>query len=126
MKKIFIICTVRGASEEYKMMLENYVKNLESSGYAVHLPHRDTKQDARGLDICLQNGEAIYNSDEIHVFYNSKSQGTHFDMGFTFAIQTLHNMGLIANNQKIVVVENEKYGEGKCYARMLDEWAGNI
>lgn len=110
-KKIFIICTVRGASDEYKKKLEDYVKGLEDLGHEVHLPHRDTNQDARGYDICRENMEAIVSSHEVHIFYNSKSQGTHFDMGVAFAL-----------GKKIVVVENEGYGEGKSYPRMLDEW----
>ena len=112
MKKIFIICSVRGASDEYVTKLERYVLSLEQQGYSVHLPHRDTNQKAKGYDICLENCNAIKNSDEVHVFYSSESQGTHFDMGVAFAF-----------NRKIVVVENEKYGEGKSYPRMLDEWS---
>lgn len=42
MKRMFIICTVRGASEEYKKKLEDYVAQKESEGWTVHLPHRDT------------------------------------------------------------------------------------
>lgn len=111
MKKVFIICSVRGASEEYRIKLENYVSELENKGVIVHLPHRDTNQNARGFDICIQNANAIKDSDEVHIFYNSSSQGTHFDMGVAFAL-----------NKLIIVVENEKYSEGKSYPRMLDEW----
>jgi len=110
--KIFIICTVRGASEEYKKKLEDYVAKLESKGNQVHLPHRDTNQQASGFEICSQNADAIYDSDEVHIFYNPDSQGTHFDMGVAFAY-----------SKKIVVVENVEYGPGKSYPRMLDEWA---
>jgi hypothetical protein len=42
-KNIFVICSVRGASAEYRMKLENYVADLEEGGYHVHLPHRDTE-----------------------------------------------------------------------------------
>ena len=111
MKKIFIICSVRGASEEYKAKLEAYVSKLEEKGHKVHLPHRDTNQNAKGIDICKENTMAIFKADEVHIFYNSSSQGTHFDMGVSFAL-----------GKKIVVVENEKYGEGKSYPKMLDEW----
>ena len=110
--KIFIICTVRGASDEYKKKLEDYVAKLEKKGHKVHLPHRDTNQSARGYDICLQNCKAIAMADEVHIFYNPDSQGTHFDMGVAFAY-----------GRKIVVVENIEYGPGKSYPRMLDEWA---
>lgn len=112
MKKIFIICTVRGASEEYKKKLEDYVAKLESEGNQVHLPHRDTNQTASGYEICKQNARAIAMCDEVHIFYNPDSQGTHFDMGVAFAY-----------GHKIVVVENVEYGPGKSYPRMLDEWA---
>lgn len=110
-KKIFIICTVRGASTEYKQKLENYVSKLEQEGNIVHLPHRDTNQNASGFDICEQNANAIREADEVHIFYNGTSQGTHFDMGVSFALR-----------KKLVVVENEVYGEGKSYPRMIDEW----
>lgn len=109
--RIFIICSVRGASDEYQLKLEAYADQLKSEGHEVHLPHRDTNQKATGYNICLQNMEAIVKSDEVHIFYNSKSQGTHFDMGVAFAY-----------NRKIVVVENEEYTEGKSFSRMLDEW----
>ena len=111
MKKAFVICTVRGASDEYRTKLETYVSQLEKSGVKVHLPHRDTNQDARGYDICKQNAMAIKNADEVHIFYNKESQGTHFDMGVSFAL-----------GKKIIVVENESYGAGKSYPKMLHEW----
>lgn len=111
--KIFIICTVRNATEEYKQKLEAYVKSLEDQGHTVHLPHRDTDQTKRGLDICHINTKAIANSNEVHVFYNPESQGTHFDMGVAFAY-----------GRKIVVVENTPYDVNqKSFAKMLDEWA---
>ena len=109
--KAFIICSVRGATDEYRRNLEAYVSDLEGKGVKVHLPHRDTDQTARGFDICSQNRDAIAAADEVHIFYSGKSQGTHFDMGVAFAL-----------NKKLVVVENEEFGEGKPYPRMLQEW----
>ena len=109
--KIFIICTVRKASFEYVKKLEQYAESLENQGHNVHLPHRDTDQDETGINICRQNYQAIKNADEVHIFYNPESTGTHFDMGVTFAL-----------NKPIVVVENVEYGPGKSYPRMLDEW----
>lgn len=110
MRKVFIICSVRGASDEYRAKLEKYVANLEQDS-EVHLPHRDTNQNETGINICKQNAEAIKCADEVHIFYSSKSQGTHFDMGVAFAL-----------NKKLVIAENEEYGEGKSYPRMITEW----
>jgi nucleoside 2-deoxyribosyltransferase len=75
-------------------------------------PHRDTDQNGRGYDICTENMNAIKEADEVHIFYNPDSQGTHFDMGVSFAL-----------GKKIIVVENIEYGPGKSYPRMLDEWS---
>jgi len=111
-KRIFIICSVRGASDEYKRKLEDYVLKLENDGHIVHLPHRDTNQKETGFNICTENAEAIKSADEVHIFYSSLSQGTHFDMGVAFA-----------NRKPLIVVENEVYGEGKSYPRMIDEWS---
>jgi nucleoside 2-deoxyribosyltransferase len=114
-KKVFIICTVRGATKDYIVKLENYVHDLEESGVEVHLPHRDTNQKAKGYEICHENAVAIAQANEVHIFYNGTSQGTHFDMGVAFAL-----------GKKLVIVENEEFGEGKSYPRMLTEWVEAI
>lgn len=109
--RIFVICSVRGAWPHYVDRLNDYVEELESTGHTVHFPHRDTNQNETGINICRQNKQAIIDADEVHIFYNSKSQGTHFDMGMAFAM-----------NKKIKVIENESFGNGKSYPRMLSEW----
>ena len=113
--EIFIICSVRGMEESYRQKLENYVNDLEGGGHIVHLPHRDTDQTNNGLSICHENMTAIKHSNEVHIFYNKESQGTHFDMGVAFAL-----------NKRIVIIENEPLTEGKSYQRMLVEWEANL
>lgn len=113
MKKVFIICTVRGADAEYQKMLEDYTASLERNNIEVHLPHRDTNQEASGLDICTQNMKAIINANEVHVFYNPDSKGTHFDLGMAFAL-----------NKKLVIVEAPELTGGKSFNRMIQEWVG--
>ena len=109
--KVFIICTIRDATQEYLSKLTEYVQNLENKGIIVYAPHRDTNQMALGYEICQQNMKGIVEADEVHIFYNPKSQGTHFDMGMAFAL-----------NKNIVIVENEPLTEGKSFQRMLTEW----
>ena len=111
MNKIFIICSVREAEEDYKCKLESYKAELESKGYQVHLPHIDTNQEAKGIDICRENANAIFNANEVRIFYSPKSTGTHFDMGVAFGF-----------GKRIKVIENVEFGEGKSYPRMLMEW----
>lgn len=113
--KIFIIGAVRGAEEKWRKRLEEHVALLEANGNTVHLPHRDTDQNATGIEICRQNCNAIAEADEIHLFYRADSQGTHFDMGCAFALK-----------KKLRVIELPEYGEGKSYPRMAHEWEKNL
>lgn len=113
--RIFIICSVRGVTDEYKTKLESYATQLELQGHKVHLPHRDTNQSASGYDICIQNRTAIVFADEVHIFYSPNSQGTHFDLGVAFTL-----------SKKIVIVENGEVTEGKSFPRMLEEWSNKI
>jgi hypothetical protein len=99
------------ADAEYLEILKDYVERLEVDGHQVHWPYRDTDQTASGFDICLQNKMAILAADEVHVSYNSASQGTHFDLGMAFSV-----------GKVIKVIHNETYGPGKSFARMIDEW----
>lgn len=111
-KRIFLICSVRGASEDQLSRQLEYVTRLEEQGCTVHYPPRDTDQLASGLNICQQNLAAINKSDEVHIFYTEHSQGTHFDMGAAFALR-----------KRIVIADCNKPQPGKSYARMLHEWA---
>lgn len=111
MKKVFIICTIRTATKKYIDKLESYVYDLESRGFDVYAPHRDTNQFDLSYDICRQNMRGIVDADEVHIFYNSKSQGVHFDMGMAFAL-----------GKKVVVIENEPLTNGKSFQKMLIEW----
>jgi len=119
MKKVFLICPVRLATEETKAKLESYVKDLEDSGVKVHLPHRDTNQNATGLEICTENMNAIAQANEVHIFYNAESQGIHFDMGVAFALgKKIHCVELPEGDAEAYINKSGK----KEFPRMLAEW----
>ncbi len=111
MKKVFLICPVRGASADEKDKLSRYVERLESQGYKVHYPSRDTDQtDPIGVQIITKNLEAILNSDEVHLFYSEKSQASIMDFGFSYG------------NRKPIYVVNKhsiKPTDGKSYQNIL-------
>jgi len=109
--KIFIIGAVRNADAKWKEKLELYTKALEANGHTVHLPHRDTNQNLSSIEICTINKNAIIESDEIHLFYIPESQGTHFDMGMSFAL-----------NKKLRVISSPEINEGKSFNRLAHEW----
>lgn len=86
--KIFLICPVRGIADEEKIATEQYVLDLEKAGHKVHWPPRDTNQDDPiGLLICQDNRQAIQNAEEVHIWWNDKSQGSLFDLGMAFALR---------------------------------------
>ncbi len=113
---IFIICSVRNATEEYNKKLYAYVAELEAQGHRVHLPPRDTNQidnETGGYRICNDNYMAIDKADEVHVSYNPVSTGTHFDLGVAFAL-----------HKKIVVFESlaNEATSGKSFQNMINYW----
>ena len=108
MKKVFLICPVRNASEETSRAIADYVLRLEQSGHEVHWPPRDTPQDDPvGMRICNDNGTAIFGADEVHVWYDPASQGTVFDLGMTFMLTEVLGM------PKKVVIANPEAVDGK-------------
>ena len=106
MKKIFLVCSVRNASDEEKAAQEEYVKKLEAKGDKVYWPHRDTKQDdPTGLNIIAQNRQGIIEADEIHFWWkhrpdgSSESEGSVFDFGMTW-------MAMLLMPEKKIVIAN--------------------
>lgn len=85
--KIFIICPVRGCTDEEREQIANYVSLLEDIlSIEVYWPMRDTPQvdETSGLEILAANEQSLLAADEVHVWYNPKSQGTHFDLGIAY------------------------------------------
>ena len=110
MKKVFLICPVREASPEVRNRMEAYVANLESDGYKVHLPHRDTNQEDEtgGYVICKTNFQAILEADEIHIWYDETSAGSKFDMGGVFML-----VAMLGHKKKIVLVNKDEVVDEK-------------
>ena len=112
--KIYLVCPVRKASPEYSLAAQNYVAELESLGYQVYWPARDTDQiDPTGLRICNDNRRAIEAADEIHVIWDGQSQGSIFDLGIAFAMR-----------KKVVPVIGAfpAKTEGKSIENMVYDW----
>ncbi len=108
--KSFFICPVRGVSADKTRQI---VRDLESSGWKVHWPPRDTDQvDDTGLRICHNNLRAIVRSDAVHVVWDGKSQGTLFDLGMAFAL-----------NKKVIPIVLPEPTEGKSFQNMVRAWA---
>lgn len=83
---IFLICPVRIATPEVTAAVEAYVKGMEAAGYKVYWPARDTRQTEGATRICDSNRIAIQRADEVHVWWDAKSEGSIFDLGMAFSM----------------------------------------
>ncbi len=110
-KRIFVICPVRNVDAETNEAIRNYIHGLEERGYKVHWPFRDTNQnDPVGLNICSENREAIYLADEVHIWFDVKSQGSLFDIGITFAfIRDLDKKVVIINKDQVLPTPHKSF-----------------
>lgn len=85
--KAFLICPVRGASAEELVKIQQYVSEQEQKGTSVYWPYRDTDQsDPHGSDIIYSNYVGMYESDEVHIWWNPDSKGSLFDLGMAYAM----------------------------------------
>ena len=107
--KIYILCPVRKMTNEEKVFVENHIDEL-SKEHEVH-SYRDVEQNCEtGSSIVLAHGKAIEECDEVHVFWNHESTGSHFDLGMAYAWK-----------KKIVFIKLFKDNEGKSYHKALNE-----
>lgn len=83
---VYIICPVRGMKNEYKPMMEGHVRDLEKYGHTVFYPPRDADQKAAPDKLVESEILAIAEADEVHIFWDNNSYGSHFDLGVAMAL----------------------------------------
>jgi nucleoside 2-deoxyribosyltransferase len=87
MTSVYIICAVRNATPERVAHIRAYADRLRGDGYAVHFPPDDAPQDdPTGAAICHTHLVAMERADEVHVFWDVTSSGSHFDLGMAYAL----------------------------------------
>jgi hypothetical protein len=83
--RIYIICPVRRATEEQKQRINLYVAMLEIDGHKVCLPYRDVPQTTPEGIVRKERAE-ISMCDEVHVFWDNDSVGSHVDLGMALGL----------------------------------------
>lgn len=86
--EVGLICSVR--TDDDRTYADGYVALLEGSGLRVFYPPRDTDQvdPGGGLRILRDNFyRGFLRCREVHIIWNSKSEGSKFDLGLCFAIR---------------------------------------
>ncbi len=85
---IYLVCPVRGVSEEEASFLDRQVALMEDLGHKVHYPPRDVDQsDPVGTEIVYSHKNAMKESDLVKIFYNPSSNGSCFDLGMAIMAQ---------------------------------------
>ena len=111
--KIYLICPVREINEETCKFIGEYVDKIESNGNSIHYPPRDVNQDdSTGLNICLSHLRAIEKCDEVHIYWDVQSKGSHFDLGMAFALK----------KPIFLFGQGEPDNEGKSYLKVIQGW----
>lgn len=109
---IYLICPVRNITPEQQTIIDEYVKHLEIKGFEVHYPPRDVDQDdPTGMGICLAHAEAMERCGYVHIFWDGKSTGSHFDLGMAF----------MAHKPVYLVQSFTPDNEGKSYFKVIRE-----
>lgn len=86
-KRIYIICPVRNVKPEQLALMRAYVRGLKHLGYTVHFPPDDVNQDdPSGREIVRHHYAAMTAADEVHVFWDKASGGSHWDAGMAYAL----------------------------------------
>lgn len=115
--RIFLICPVRGVSEEKEGPILEYVTSLRTQGKIVYYPKEDTIQvdPEGGIRILWDNTWANLEADEVHVWWDESSKGSLYDIGVTMAAAA---MGQI---RKVVLANPEavQSTEGKSFQNAL-------
>jgi len=74
-------------TSEEKEFLDNYVADLESNGHEVHYAPRDVDQsDPHGIKILSEHRDKMKITEEVHIYWKPKSQGSKFDFGMAFIL----------------------------------------
>jgi nucleoside 2-deoxyribosyltransferase len=86
-KKIFIICPVRIITDEQRQEIDDYIKQKKEEGFSVHSYKNINQVDPTGgVNICAQHRKVMLECDEVHVFFDAASSGSHFDFGMAFVL----------------------------------------
>ena len=110
--KVYIICPVRNVTEQQQAAIDSHAADLTASGHEVHNPKYAVDQnDETGLGICRAHFEAMAEADEVHIFWDMASSGSHFDLGMAFALQKPLRL----------VSEFSEDKPGKSYAKVIRE-----
>lgn len=118
--KVYLICPVRKVDPRTEESIEAYVREFEATGrYEFHFPPRDVDQsnDDGGVRICREHMEAMAECDEVHVWWDDASKGSHYDLGMAAMLR--HLLGQEGKSVRVVVANNAGAVTEKSFQNVL-------
>ena len=110
--KIYIICPARRIIIEQQIEIDDYISMLKLSGDLVH-SYKDVNQDdPTGYNIVIEHMKAMEECDEVHVFWDKESTGSHFDLG----------MAMILGKKINLLKSYQPEGDVKSYLKVIKEY----
>ncbi|MFA6088687.1 MAG: hypothetical protein WC755_02370 [Candidatus Woesearchaeota archaeon] len=100
----FLICSVRNATPEEIAFYSFYKQFMNMRGYNIHYPKEDTNQTDNiggGYYIIKQNGLAMKNANQIHVFWTN-SEGSKSDVQLSIMEQIKSHTPILIINPEYV------------------------
>lgn len=109
--KIYVICAVRNAPQEYVSRIREQIQRAREQGHVVHFPPDDAPQeDPTGSAICAVHLSAMKQCDQVWVYWDVESKGSHFDLGMAYAL-----------GKSIVPIECKHHdGDEKSYWKVIN------
>jgi hypothetical protein len=113
-KRVYLICPVRNCDEKTLADMDDYVAQLEKGGYIVHYPPRDVDQTQTGMSILKAHRKAMSKCNEVHIWWDGDSKGSHFDLGMGFMLAHLRDLPV-----KFVSANSLERTEGKSFVNVI-------
>lgn len=110
--KVYILCPVRNVDEKQQAAINAHAATLEAAGHDVHNPRYAVDQSCpTGYAIVTGHLEAIRGADEVHIFWDAQSFGSHTDLGSAMAL----------NKRLRLIREFSVDGPSKSYLKVIKE-----
>jgi hypothetical protein len=108
--KIYIICPVRNIIKEQEKEIVNYIEQLKITS-DVHSYLNVNQDDNTGYNIVMSHKKALQECDEVHIFWDVTSKGSHMDLGMAVALEKPLKL----------VKYYHKDNKGKSYLKVIEE-----
>jgi hypothetical protein len=85
--KIYIICPVKNIQPHQKDFIIRYMMDIANKGHKIHSWLDVDQDDSTGYNITMGHLKGMESCDEVHIFWDKNSYGSHVDLGMAIALK---------------------------------------